>query len=232
MKRNFLLLIFIVTLTLCSGNISRAQELVCCGHLVSVHGDWFGADRRCAGYLQDHPEKREMACKWFLEHNNVCEELKPYCKLCSGTDGEDTYPPDDPVVQSIIAGFHAQGIMIGPEYILVQSRHNGTVDRFVVRLDANGCVLPDGQCVIEAGESGYLPEGKQEGAFRHLYGSVVTLGKRTRVMTRIVNIETGVIMANGKGDGGVGASGMSEATANAVGNMGMTCKDVRGLILD
>jgi len=45
-----------------------------------------------------------------------------------------------------------------------------------------GCVLPDGQCVIEAGESGYLPEGKQEGAFRHLYGSIVTVGARTRVL--------------------------------------------------
>lgn len=190
-----------------------------------------GANRECAGYLEDHPEKRDPACKELLETNSVCDELKPYCKLCSGKDGEDAYLPDDPIVQAVIKGFHAQGIMIGPEHILVQSYHNGAVDKFVVRLDKNGCVLPDGQCVMEAGENGYLPEGKQEGAFRHLYGSVVTAGNRTRVLTRIVNIETGEIMDTGKGDAGPGEQGASEATANALGNMGMPCTEVRGLIL-
>ncbi len=215
----------------CSGNPASAQELICCGFLVSVGGDWTGADRRCAEYLEDHPEKRELTCKWFLKTKSVCENLKPYCKLCSGKDGEDAYLPDDPIVQAIIAGFHAQGIPIGPEHILVQSYHNGAVDKFVVRLDKNGCVLPDGQCVMEAGENGYLPEGKQEGAFRHLYGSVVTVGNRTRVLTRTVNIETGEIMDTGKGDAGPGEQGASEATSNALSDMGMACKDVRGLIL-
>lgn len=231
MVRSQMSFIFAVAVILFSGDPASAQELICCGHLVSVGGDWTGADRRCVEYLEDHPEKREGACKGLLKTKSVCEALKPYCKLCSGKDGDKAYPPDDPVVQSIIKGFHAQGIMIGPEHILVQSYHNGAVDKFVVRLDKNGCVLPDGQCVMEAGENGYLPEGKQEGAFRHLYGSAVTVGSRTRVLTRTVNIETGEIMSTGKGDGGSGEQGLSDATSNALGNMGMACKEARGLIL-
>ncbi|GEM_PF-5503632 len=231
MDHSRVLFIFAAVVIFGFGDPVNAQELTCCGRLVSVGGDWFGADRHCAEYLEAHPEKREGACKKFLKTKSVCEELKPYCKLCSGKDTDKAYSPDDPVVKSIIAGFHAQGIPIGPEHILVQSYHNGAVDKFVVRLDKNGCVLPDGQCVMEAGENGYLPKGKQEGAFRHLYGSAVTVGSRTRVLTRTVNIETGEIMSTGKGDGGSGDQGLSDATSNALGDMGMACKEARGLIL-
>lgn len=232
MDRSKFFYLLITAFILRSGDPSWAQGLICCNQLVNMDGDWVGANRECAGYLEDHPEKRDPVCDDLLKTNSVCDELKPYCKLCSGKDGDDYYFPDDPIVQSIIKGFHAQGIMIGPEHILVQSHPSGEVDQFVVRLDANGCVLPDGQCVMEAGENGYLPEGKQKGAFRHLYGSIVTIGDKTRVLTRIVNIETGEIMSTGKGDAGSGEQGATEATSNALDNMKMTCKEVKGLVLE
>jgi hypothetical protein len=210
---------------------SWAQSLICCSQLVDVNGKWVGAGRGCKGYLEEHPEKRELVCDGLLKSNSLCAEIKDFCKLCSGKDGDASYLPDDPIVKSIINGFHAQGIPIGPEHILVQPDKNGGYDKFTVRLDAQGCVLPDGQCVMEAGEKGYLPEGKQETAFRHIYGSVLTVGSQTRVKTRTVNIETGVIMSTGQGDAGPGEKGVSDATAGALNKMGMACKQVKDLIL-
>jgi hypothetical protein len=42
-------------------------HLNCCGFLVSVPGTWFGADRRCAEYLQNAPEELQT---------KVCKGLK------------------------------------------------------------------------------------------------------------------------------------------------------------
>ncbi len=207
----------------------RAQGIICCNLLLSFEGSWIGASRKCEEHLAQAPrDKRMKTCQQLREQGALCSAVEKLCRACSGRDGDGTYPPDHPVVQQIIQGFLSQGLEIGPEHILVQDDEKGFV-RFVVRLDKNGCVLPDGQCVMEAVTDGAAPQGKQEAAAHHLYGGIQVSGKMTRVWTRVVRIETGIVIRAGKADGS-GPQPVTTATSASLGKMGMPCKKARGLM--
>lgn len=205
-----------------------AQYVICCNEMIDVGGKWIGASRVC-DLTGVPPEKLADICKQIRAAGPLCPAVEKFCKACSGRDGEDAYAPDDPIVQQLIDGFRAHGIDIGPEHILVYEDKKKEFTRFVVRLDNYGCVLPDGQCVMEAGRSGAIPKGKQEGAKHHMYGGVKKYGTITRVWSRVVRVETGVILRAGKADA-TGENAIAKATTQALANMTMTCKEVRGLI--
>jgi hypothetical protein len=196
--------------------------------MIDVGGNWIGASRVCD--LSGVPPERLIdICKRIRATGPLCPAVEKFCKACSGRDHEGTYAPDHPIVQQLIDGFRAHGIDIGPENIIVFEDTRKQFIRFILRLDKNGCVLPDVQCVMDAVNSGAVPQGKQEGAFLIMFGGAKTYGKITRVWNRVVRVETGQILRAGKADA-TGDNAIAKATTQSLEKMGMTCKQVRGLI--
>lgn len=210
----------------------NAQQLICCNIMLKFEGKWIGVNKRCQDEIKNASrDKRMRMCRELRKAGKLCPAVEQVCKACSGNDGDGTYPSDHPVVQQLIDGFHAQGIDIGPQHLLVEDDKGGDLIRFVVRLDRDSCVLPDGQCVVEAVTDGTVPEGKQVVAAYHLYGSIQQAGTKTRVSTRVVSIETGIIQRSGKADAS-GAGAISTATAASLDNMGTPCTQAKGLIFE
>lgn len=68
-----------------------------------------------------------------------------------------------PILQALVKGFQSEGIKIGPAYVEVRGpRLKGEVATYSVRLDRNGCPLPNAACIVEAVNKGAVREGKQE----------------------------------------------------------------------
>jgi len=92
--------------------------------------------------------------------------------------------------------------------------------------------LPNGNCILSAGEKGYLPQGKQPGAKQMLLGAIQFAGTVVRVNGRYVNVETGVIegAANSEIVTGTGREAIAQAMADMLKKLRLRCKQAQGLV--
>ncbi len=217
---------------------AAAQHIICCNQLVQVHGDWFGALRQCREKLEElTPQERRAACQQLK--GNICEEVATYCQPCSGDEpkkrnpGRNALGPGDPIYDGMVDGARAAGFAgFGPEHIAIQDhREKDGILKWQIRVDAKGCPLPGGDCILWAGESGYLPEGKQEGAKQLLLGAIQFAGNSVRVNGRYVNVETGVVEGAAKSDPvpGTDRAAIARAMADMLRKLGLRCQKARGL---
>lgn len=217
---------------------AAAQELLCCNHLVSFGGDWFGALRQCSQKLESASlAQRRKVCEQLK--GDVCAEVAPYCQVCKGDeakkkDSGGTYMgPGDPLFDGVVDGARSAGIAgFGPEHVVVQDRREKTARLFfTIRVDGAGCPLPNGDCIISANESGQVPPNKQVGAKLMLFGSVQFAGEVVRANGRYVNVETGVIQdaAVGPTIPGNDRAAIAKAVGEMLAKLGLRCQKARGL---
>ena len=214
---------------------AAAQEIICCNLLVGFGGDWFGALRQCRRKLEEASvEKRRSVCQQL--GSATCEDVAPFCQPCRGDEAKKRNPggnalgPGDPAYDGLADGARDAGIAgFGPQHIGAQQR-DGRVF-WQIRIDAGGCPLPNGDCVLWAGENGHLPPGKQAGAKHMLLGSVQVAGSVVRVNGRYVNVETGVIegAAVSSTVTGTGREAIAEAMRDMLSKLGLRCKQAGGL---
>lgn len=189
----------------------------------------------CADYWRVHDAlvNREVCC-------DACAEAGASCQPCTGDEANKRNPggnslgPGDPIYDGMVDGARAAGFAgFGPEHIAIQDhREKDGILKWQIRVDANGCPLPGGDCILWAGENGYLPEGKQEGAKQLLLGAIQFAGNAVRVNGRYVNVETGVIESAAKSDPvpGTDRAAIAQAMADMLGKLGLRCRNARGLI--
>lgn len=219
---------------------TAAQDVICCNHLLSFGGDWFGALRQCRATMEKGSEtQRRAVCKQLK--GNFCADVASYCQACTGNEaknlGGNSLGPGDPIYDGMVDGARAAGISgFGPEHIGIQralgSREKGGFFKWQIRVDDAGCPLPNGNCILSAGEKGYLPQGKQPGAKQMLLGGIQFSGNALRVNGRYVNVETGVIegAANSEIVTGTGREAIAQAMADMLKKLGMRCQQARGLV--
>jgi hypothetical protein len=127
---------------------------------------------------------------------------------CTGSDSADG------VDGAIARGISADGINVGLDQIST-STTNG-LEQILIRTN-NHCPLPDAACTDEAIAQGRTPPGSLKGADNLIIGAVQQSGGVTRVTLRVVNVETGEIVATGLGDAnGTGAAAVQQATSIAM----------------
>ena len=216
---------------------TAAQDVICCNHLLGFGGDWFGASRQCKGTMEKGTEaQRRSVCKQLK--GNFCADVASYCQACTGNEakslGGNSLGPGDPIYDGMVDGARAAGIRgFGPEHIGIQDRRekDGLVF-WQIRVDDAGCPLPNGNCILSAGEKGYLPQGKQPGAKQMLLGAIQFAGTLVRVNGRYVNVETGVIQGGAKSEPvtGTGREAIAQAMADMLKKLGMRCQQARGLV--
>jgi hypothetical protein len=217
---------------------AAAQHVICCNLLVDVKGNWIGASRQCRQVMeQASTEQRRGACEQV--GRSVCAELEPYCQVCTGDEAKKRNPggnsigPGDPAYDGVVDGARAAGISgFGPQHVGLQDRRESTGRIFwQIRIDADGCPLPNGDCIQEAGENGQLPPGKQAGAKQMLLGSIWFVGNSLRVNGRYVNVETGVIQGAATSETvvGSGREAIAQAMTDMLRKLGLRCQQARGL---
>lgn len=213
---------------------AAAQEIICCGLLIGFGGDWFGALRQCRQKLEGaKPEQRQAVCAAVGEE--VCEDVAAICQPCTGEEAKKREPggnslgPGDPVFDGLVDGARNAGYSgFGPHHMGAQAR-DGRVF-FQIRMDAEGCPLPNGSCILQAGEDGRLPRGKQVGGKLMFLGSVQIAGNATRVNGRHVSVETGVIQdAAAATVEGNDRAAIAKAMADMLQKLGVRCRKARGL---
>lgn len=215
-----------------------AQGVICCNLLIDVKGSWIGASRQCRQVMERaSAEQRSMACRQL--GRSICADVAPYCQACTGDEAKKRNPggnalgPGDPAYDGVVDGARAAGISgFGPEHVGLQDRRESTGRIFwQIRIDADGCPLPNGDCIQEAGESGQLPPGKQVGAKQMLLGSIWFVGNSLRVNGRYVNVETGVIQGAAQSEtvSGSGREAIAQAMADMLRKLGLRCQQARGL---
>lgn len=160
------------------------------------------------------------------------ELTREACPLGAFVDGT---PTRESIVDAIVAAFRERGIGIGPEYVLAGPKHGDPASdlwTYMIRLDPEDRPLPSGTTILEAGEAGEILPGSQSGSSSVLLGSIEfwESGGRTRVMTRKVETETGIVGGAGKGDAeGVDPCAVAEAMATALEASGIVFGEPRGL---
>jgi hypothetical protein len=99
----------------------------------------------------------------------------------------------------------------------VTLRNEGGIISISQRLDGHMCSLPSGTCLDQMIASGGVAPGTLKGAEYTLAGAVQQINGRTRVTLRIVDVETGVIVATGLGDAdGTDGAAVTRATDAAM----------------
>ena len=217
---------------------TAAQHVICCNLLVDVKGNWIGASRQCRQEMERaSPEQRRRACQQI--GSSICADVAPYCQACNGDEAKKRNPggnsmgPGDPAYDGIVDGARAAGISgFGPEHVGLQDRREkDSRIMWQIRIDGDGCPLPNGDCIQSAGESGQLPPGKQPGAKQMLLGSIFFAGNALRVNGRYVNVETGVVQGAAQSEtvSGTGREAIAQAMADMLRKLGLRCQQARGL---
>jgi len=231
----------LLALLLTSPGPARGQDVICCNQLIQIDGDWIGASRDCAGTLElATAAQRQIVCDAFAPPAEMCHDAAPYCGggLCDGSEPSKLEPdddhllgPDSPFVDGLVDGLADFGVAnVGAEHVLAEERPRTGRIQFTVRLDAEGCLLPTGSCVQWAGSQGLIAEGSQPRAQQLLFGSIEVRGKKLRVSARVVDVETGVILAVAKGTvKGEPPLAVANAFAEALSQLDLACLEARGL---
>jgi hypothetical protein len=138
---------------------------------------------------------------------------QPHCDSGSGAAPSDDYG------SAVAQGLSQAGFAVGGDEISTGTTDNG-LSTFHVRT-RGGCALPTTACVEQEAAAGHVPPGSVAGADYMVVGSVQQAGDQTRVLVRVVNVETGVVVAGGKGDAaGTGSDAIADAADEAAKALG------------
>lgn len=139
--------------------------------------------------------------------------------------GEVPRPPEvlDPptgkakTLQAAVVAALGNAAGAGPEHVGASWNDEDILPMYVLRLDANGCLLPGVRYALdECGSS-----GKQEGASHLAVGTIQQAAATTRANIRIFEVETGVIRKTGRADAqGTDPDAIEAAVAGAIAEMG------------
>ncbi len=106
------------------------------------------------------------------------------------------------------------------EFTEVSSKKDD-LTRFTLRISRDDCLLPNTDLINEAINNNCVKPRSLEGANRLIFGAVQQASGKTRVTTRVVEIETGIIIQTGKGDAnGTDRKALENATSRAFNEMG------------
>jgi len=95
------------------------------------------------------------------------------------------------------------------------------VTRFLLRISPDDCLLPNLDLLNEAIKNNCVKPHSLDGAHRTILGSVQQANGQTRVITKLVDVETGIIVESGKGDAtGTDRDAVENATNSAFDKMG------------
>jgi hypothetical protein len=157
------------------GAAGGQAAIVCCNVPVNVDEEWIGTDHSldCAAYLEGQSaEGRDAICRQLRAGAAICPAVAAYCEEapaptcgppCTGDDWSnvpeehraDALPSGERLVGGVAEAFQDAGVeAFGPH--------------FSVRLDVNGCPMPNVACTYEAISRGNIPEGSLEGASQML----------------------------------------------------------------
>jgi hypothetical protein len=187
-----------------------------------------------AGWRRDEPRIFDPSGTVGVPGNRARQRLGQSPR-CNGDDptGDDGGGPgtDDAIEQGLVEGMQAAGVAnFSADHIIV-TQTNDNFWKFFIRLDENGCPLPEGACIFDAIDRGEVPPGSQVGAKTLLLGAVHIAGSVTRVNGRFVRTETGEIIDSRRADaGGNDAAAVAEAAAQVFRDLVMTCDRAKGLL--
>jgi hypothetical protein len=123
--------------------------------------------------------------------------------------------------ESIADALSSHSHLTNPDDVQVNNRYAGhPLTTFAVRLSTDNRPLPTLACLQNQIAGGNVPPGSLEGANKVLLGSVQQAGNQTRVTSRIVEVETGEILATGKGDAaGTDQNAIDQAADKSIANL-------------
>lgn len=99
--------------------------------------------------------------------------------------------------------------------------YNNGLTNFILYVSRDGCLLPDRDLINEAIRNNCVKPHSLEGAQRLILGSIQQANGKTRVLMRVVEVETGLVGKTGKGDAnGTGQQAVETAFDRAFDNMG------------
>ena len=187
-----------------------------------------------AGWRRDEPRLFDPSGNVGVPGNRGRQRLgqSPRCNGDDPTGDDDGgNGTDDPIEQGLVEGMQAAGVAnFSADHIIV-TQTDDNFWKFFIRLDADGCPLPEGACIFDAIDRGEVPPGSQVGAKTVLLGAVQISGSVTRVNARFVNVETGEIIDSRRADGGGNdAAAVAEAAAQVFRDLVMTCDRAKGLL--
>ena len=151
------------------------------------------------------------------------EPDEPEDHPCDDTDireGADTAAAET-LREGVADGFGDGGVSLGPEHVTVIEHGTSGLLRFSIRLGyTDNLPRHTGECIVDAVARGELPAGVEEGAAHQVVGMLQEIDGRTRVSMRVVDVETGEVVAAGVGDAqGTGRGAIGDAAAEALGEL-------------
>ncbi len=121
--------------------------------------------------------------------------------------------------ESIADALSSHGHLTHPDDVQIDTRY-GHLTRFVVRMSRDNGPLPTLACLQNQVANGNVPPGSIQGANKLLLGSVQQVGNQVRVTTRIVDVETGTILATGEGNAaGTDQNAIDQAADSSIKNL-------------
>jgi len=121
--------------------------------------------------------------------------------------------------RSIAAALSSYGLLVSPDDVQVDNKYP-ELPFFAVRLSADNRPLPTHACVEQQIANGKVPPGSLEGAHKFLLGSLQQTDNQTRVNSRIDDVETGKVLATGKGDAaGTDQKAIDQAADKSIENL-------------
>jgi hypothetical protein len=123
--------------------------------------------------------------------------------------------------ESVADALSSHDHLTNPDDVQVNNRYAGhPLTTFAVRLSADNRPLPTLACLKNQIAEGNVPPGSIEGANKVLLGSVQQANNQTRVTSRIVDVESGEILATGKGDAaGTDQNAIDQAADKSIANL-------------
>jgi len=121
--------------------------------------------------------------------------------------------PADSIAKAFQTAFSSRGISITRHHLAIREEQG--LMKFCMRLGRAKNPLPTREYLDEQSPKGKLKPGSVAGAHYLLLGAVQSPGGPIRVTTRIVSVETSVILSAGKADAG-GEGGLAQAVDSAL----------------
>ncbi len=195
------------------------------------------ADMGASGEIPDEVGPLEGEQEWTDEIPNAHQVRSISWDLSPGpleADEPDDHPCDDTDIregletaaaeslrEGVAAGFEDAGVSLGPEQVAVVQPGVGDDLRYSIRLgyDDNR-PRHTGACIVDAVARGALPPGVEEGSAHLVVGMLQQVDGRTRLSMRVVDVETGEVVAAGTGEAaGTDGAAIGDATSDAVGEL-------------
>ena len=130
--------------------------------------------------------------------------------------------------QAFVEALRRRGIDAGPEHVTIHGVFgNRAFFKFMLRVSRDGCLLPHVRAIARE----CIGEASQKGAQQLLLGSVQRAYGKTRVVARMVRVETAIIDSGGKGDAnGTNGDAVGDAFGKALDAIGYESTCAEGVV--